>query len=787
MEQRDRPVNVRSVQGAFAAAVPAALVAGSVYLAAWPALHAYNVAAAPLAVAGAATASTFMAFVSGLILRVRPVASYALSMGSLAAFLLVIDGPHPAGVAEALARGPNRLLTETLPLSGPTIALSSLVVLVWIAGAATGESMVRIAGRRVPWGLAIPVGLYVLTFAVASSAPTRDTAGGPLLLVIVAIAAVLRVRSDSTAVTNVDPEMHPSSRLRGPLVGIAAAAALAATLALTLPTLPSFRGTPAVLHRRPPTITLAITDPVDSMSQFRDGASIVNPKAELAVRLSAPSTGYLGLVDLDDYDGGQWRFSATFQPSGGRIPGGDQGSHGPIGTTVSQRVDVMGALPVPLLPVLDRPLRITGIGADADAVTGMLLPQSAGHHIYTVVSFSPGVTLSGVPPADGLDLSAGVPADLGIPAHTSGDLATTLRFLSTLIGPAGQTGATHPFASVGYLQSVLAALQTSERRIDTSSAGIPQTTETTVAPSAPEGTALSEVIDAVTVNRAATPEQFATFFAMIARYLGVPARLVTGFRVASTSEGHLVSAGSYQVTGRQAWAWVEVPVSGFGWVVVDPTPDGTTAAAVPPPEAASASGTTLPPRQANAVPAAGSETGHALAPRVQIPRHSGHHPSSWSEAFVIVAGALGLGLAAGPGQAAVRRARRRRDRRSTDPRALAIGAWLEFLDGLERAGLAPADGATASEIATEVGHHFGREHVAAAGAIAAAADRAVFSERDGLTYEEAVEVWASAADLSHLVLAGLDRRQRLRAAVLVGSSPVHPAGGTVVPGSVPRS
>ena len=40
------------------------------------------------------------------------------------------------------------------------------------------------------------------------------------------------------------------------------------------------------------------------------------------------------------------------------------------------------------------------------------------------------------------------------------------------------------------------------------------------------------MINAVTVDRAATPEQFATFYAVVARYLGVPARLVTGFRVA---------------------------------------------------------------------------------------------------------------------------------------------------------------------------------------------------------------------------------------------------------------
>jgi hypothetical protein len=755
----------------------AALIAASVFLAALPGLHAYDVPGAPFVMAAAAVVSTATALLSGLVIRARPAISYAISLVSLSVFLLLIDGPHPGVIADAVARGPNRVLTETLPLSGRTVILSALVVLVWTAGAATSESMIRTSGPRVPLGVVIPLGVYVLTFAAASSAPSRDRVGAPLLLVVVSLAAVLRVRSDSSVVADENPDLRPPGKWRAPVVGAITVAVIASVLAMLLPEVPTFTRSPAGVHRQPPTINPTITDPVGAMAQLRDQANAADPANELSVQTSAPSTGYIGLADLDSYDGGSWRFTATFQPSGGRVPNGGTAAHPAIGGTVTQRIDVLRALPVPLMPALDRPLRVTGVDADADALTGMLLPRSSGHHDYAVVSSAPAVTLGGIPPADGLDQSAGVPADLAIPSDTSGDLATTLRFLAPL------TGQSRPTASVAFLQSVLRALQTAERRVSgagsqatPTSNGPPRgVTTTTVEEPATEGTALSEVINSVTVNRAATPEQFATFFAMIARDVGVPARLVTGFRIAESSAGQPVGPGHYVLSDRQAWAWVEVPVVGVGWVVCDPTPDATTTAAVPPTEAASPSATTVPPRQANAVPAAGTESGHALARPVARSTAGAHHLPGWADALLLGAAVLLLMLLAGPGQAAVRRDRRRRRRRdSSEPRELAVGAWLELLDGLERAGLVPTAGATASEIAAEVGHHFGREHIPAARKLAGVADAAVFSSHDWLTYESAIGVWTDAHGLTRQILAGLDRRQRLRAAVLVGSSPATP-------------
>ncbi|MGN8246404.1 transglutaminaseTgpA domain-containing protein [Cellulomonas soli] len=61
--------------------------------------------------------------------------------------------------------------------------------------------------------------------------------------------------------------------------------------------------------------------------------------------------------------------------------------------------------------------------------------------------------------------------------------------------------------------------------------------------------------------------QFATSMAVMARSMGIPARVGVGF-LPGTSQGD----GTYTVTGRQAHAWPELFFEGAGWVRFEPTP-----------------------------------------------------------------------------------------------------------------------------------------------------------------------------------------------------------------------
>ncbi|MHA7134931.1 transglutaminase family protein [Oerskovia turbata] len=61
--------------------------------------------------------------------------------------------------------------------------------------------------------------------------------------------------------------------------------------------------------------------------------------------------------------------------------------------------------------------------------------------------------------------------------------------------------------------------------------------------------------------------QFATSMTMMARTLGIPARLGVGFL-----PGERTSDGVYQVTGKDSHAWPELYFPGAGWVRFEPTP-----------------------------------------------------------------------------------------------------------------------------------------------------------------------------------------------------------------------
>ena len=67
-------------------------------------------------------------------------------------------------------------------------------------------------------------------------------------------------------------------------------------------------------------------------------------------------------------------------------------------------------------------------------------------------------------------------------------------------------------------------------------------------------------------------EYFASSMAVMLRTLGIPSRVVTGFR----SDEFNDLTGSYVIRAKNAHAWVEAYVPGYGWQTFDPTPGGNT-------------------------------------------------------------------------------------------------------------------------------------------------------------------------------------------------------------------
>ena len=240
----------------------------------------------------------------------------------------------------------------------------------------------------------------------------------------------------------------------------------------------------------------------------------------------------------------------------------------------------------------------------------------------------------------------------------------------------------------------------------------------------------------------------------------MPARVVSGFRIAPSHGSSELEAGTYRVTTAQAWTWVEIPVRGLGWVVLDPSP-GSYAGQTPPSAAASPSVSPSPKPSQNAQLTHSTNGGHAVAPSSKTP-----HGTSLSvgEVIGIVLVAAWVVLALLLGALLARKAvRTRRRRRLSDPRRRLLGAWQESLDLLVEAGLPDLTYATSAEVVASTQSRFGPEPAAEASYLGAAANRAIFSPASAIGVAEADAAWRAQLVLSRAVRRRLGWRERLRA------------------------
>jgi transglutaminase-like putative cysteine protease len=76
------------------------------------------------------------------------------------------------------------------------------------------------------------------------------------------------------------------------------------------------------------------------------------------------------------------------------------------------------------------------------------------------------------------------------------------------------------------------------------------------------------LVDFLTRTRTGFCQQFAAAMAILVRELGIPARVVVGFRPGSQS------GDTFTVSTEDAHSWVEVLFPGYGWLPFEPTPGG---------------------------------------------------------------------------------------------------------------------------------------------------------------------------------------------------------------------
>ncbi|HEY3436823.1 MAG TPA: transglutaminase-like domain-containing protein [Actinotalea sp.] len=275
-------------------------------------------------------------------------------------------------------------------------------------------------------------------------------------------------------------------------------------------------------------------------------------------------------------------------------------------------------------------------------------------------------------------------------------------------------------------------------------------------------------------------EQYASAMALMARQMGLPARVVLGFIPAKDQQG----GDPVTITGGDVQAWVEISFAGYGWVAFDPTPDESkTPRQDTPQQQAQPQPQVMqpPPPPQDPVQPPDEDTEQ---PRTSDRPEQPVVDSPWrAVATAALAAGVPLVVVLGPLAliTALKRRRRRRRRTATDPVRRVVGAWDELLDEARDMRRPPPATATRREVAVSLADTFaqrrgrrasrrptdGRRRGPSVGrpmaTLAAGADEIVFGP--GQPTDEQVErYWAQVDETVAVMRSMLPVRHRWRAA-----------------------
>lgn len=757
-------------------------------LATAPWLRAFPVSVGAVPLLGAAVLSVLLPVVT-VRLGVRLLLGALIDIAVLLVYTLVVVLHEPFGFAalvDGFYHGPSRILTFALPLVSPRSLLVAPVALSWLAGALAGECVAR------RWAPVLPYFGLLVTFGLAYAGTKRaagpNTPAGlrePLLAAgLLATLLLLRagqawLRQDETADSTQPDGALP---MRGFAVGVVTALIVAGTAFLVVQT-GAFPKRAAAPQRVPSIDDSHPLGPVSFVAGLRPRSSKNDAQPVFTVTLDRDAPGYFGIANVDFYDGAGWSFERTFRPSGGVLPADADVALRTSGPSVVQvyRVDAGPLSSAPWMPALYRPTKVTGRTVDIDRGSGMIVPATAlsGGARYTVESavaqrmFSQLMAAQATPDTATSTNDSQIPGTLRttldrlvaqFAAETGVPSTPVLPFLQALQHDLRTRYALSGAARGSATGTQSAAPSPSARSGSRTSPSRPTASASPTGPSADRagGTSFADVLASVLGQRSGTPEQFATLTALVARSLGVPARVVTGFRATNRSGAEIVRAGTHTVDTSEAWTWAEIPIVGQGWVVLDAAPGQYAPnAQQPEPAAASSPKSSRPPSQNALITSASG--GHAIAKKSDVPDANASSKQGLLVALLVVTGVLALALLLI--LASRKRVRARRRRRATDPRTQLLGAWQESIDVLTEAGLPGLSALTSAEIAELAAAQFGTTPGEQAAALGQSANAAAYSAVTVVQPADVDDAWATHDQLRRSVFGQLGFRARARAAL----------------------
>ncbi len=676
-----------------------------------------------------------------------PLTAALVSGGGLALYLLAFELGSPSRVANQLLNGWHATQRDVIPLPATLGTVLLLAVAVWAMASVADGLAFHLDGTVSALAPAMIVELWLRYFAPNSSWLASTVGFGVAAVAFLAFQhAALSERRRTVVgraaggrVWRVLPAV-----LIGALVATLAAAGVAAALdEFVHPALissPNGSGSVAIHYQT------SIAPLVNVGDQLQRGSE------EQLFTVTATQPEYWRLTALDQYsgaDGGQWTLDA--QGSGAVT----QGLAGPVPGGAVHQTYRIGPLDERWMPAAYEPVRVsradTLVVRDSNTlVTGQA--RVAGL-TYTVDSDVGPATVTAAQQAA---TAAPVPASLSRFTALPGGIPTLVLSTARRV----TVGRTTPFAKAAALQAYFRSGQF------------------VYDPSVDLGDEEDAMVRFLQTRRGFCV-QFAATYAVMARSLGIPARVATGF-TPGTPNGD----GSYSVTNDDAHAWPEIWLAGLGWTDrFDPTPQtpqpgGSTVPGQP-------TATSTPSHQAAPVPATaapapgatGSGSRTSGATHQQNPTVSSGSPGSGGTGWrwlVVLVGVLVVAALAALLTVPVRKARRRARRRAAaDPAAAVAGAWAETLDGFADAGVSWPASLTPLELSTELPERVGTGVGPPLGSLA----RRYTSVRYGARAPDSAQVdaaWRDAAAVRRALDATLGVGARLRARLRLRSAAGQP-------------
>ncbi|MCU0273229.1 MAG: transglutaminase domain-containing protein, partial [Acidimicrobiales bacterium] len=625
-------------------------------------------------------------------------------------------------IRDGLFDGWAILLDSLLPLGEAPEARVFLTAACWATGLATGELAART--RLVAHPVLPPVVLATLLLLLHQplGRPTPPAAGivtGALLLIPLVRATPERLLGDRRSIERrklatfqAGGDLRRRLAVGIPLLVVAATAGTLASQVVRIGT-DDEPFDPRELRDE----TIRTTDVLNPLVQLKALVRQDPPVPAMTISFADPADALqvarVPLVRFDTWDGAVWTSTSRY-----RRTTGDLGAPEP--TVAARSVEATVVLDDPTGPWLPAPAHTVRIDADGDLLvdpaTGNLLPLSRGgvdrYELTSLVAL----------PTEA-ELDAAVPA--------AGDAEAPFLALGAPVPPELAAARDEAIAAAS---GTWAQLEAIERWL---------TTNVTYDLEAPAGHSSARLVDLVGPDGRGADEQLAAAFTVMARSLGVPARLVVGYRVVALDEAG-VAQPLEEVTSAQLHAWSEVHLDGLGWVAFDPSPLDPTAGEREPAEPEQGPGTTI--AQGQAVDTGGGGPEETGPTESDTPQSSEGFAGILRLAMAIVGLALLAVVGAAGFVAAAKHRRRRRRRLAATPAERLLGAWDEAQDRLTEAGLEIHPSMTAAEIGQAASASMSRAAAAPLIALVPDVRRALFAAQPPNT-AMAEQAWARVAEL----------------------------------------